>query len=126
MTIKHDCNKNGCYKEAHLPDWGFLDDHLPGRVRVSDIDGVVELSGHVLFLEWKQHTEKLTVGQRILFERLSSKPQQSVLVIYGEKGNPSRAQIFSGGKVVYDHAVDEETVQHIVSKWSGSTGRLVA
>lgn len=53
MTIRHNCNDNGCYLDQ-LPDWAMLDGCFgKTRVKASDIDGVVYQNGRFLFLEKK-------------------------------------------------------------------------
>jgi len=53
MSIRHNCEIDGCYLKNQTPDWGFLDNSFSGKIRVSDIDGIVEVNGHLLILEWK-------------------------------------------------------------------------
>ena len=55
----------------NLWDWGFLDECFPGtRIRVTDIDGLVERNGHFLLIEAKSPGKDIPTGQRILFDRL--------------------------------------------------------
>lgn len=55
-----------------LRDYTWLENALPGRVGGSDIDFVVEQSstGRVLMLEFKPGGIPITLGQRILFQRM--------------------------------------------------------
>jgi hypothetical protein len=81
VTLRHDCARSGCYKET-LPDWGVLDGCFPGRIAPTDIDGVVEVRGRVLVLEWKRPEGRLPQGQAILIDRLVAKGF-TVFVIWG-------------------------------------------
>lgn len=84
MTI-HDRDK---YRDAAW-DWGILDGCFgKGKIRPSDIDGVVERNGHFLFIEAKPPSKELSTGQSILFERLAAKPDITVLILWGEKEKP--------------------------------------
>jgi hypothetical protein len=53
MTLRWDCEKQGCYKKA-LPDWGMLQGcFTPTRVAPADVDGQVEQNRKFLILEQK-------------------------------------------------------------------------
>lgn len=86
MTIV-DPNK---YRDAAW-DWGILNGCFgDGRIRPSDIDGVVEKGGHFLFIEAKPPGKPLGKGQELLFEALASlSPKVTVLVLWGEKEQPT-------------------------------------
>lgn len=57
--------------QARIFDWTFLNDAFPDRITVSDLDGMVEMSGHFLFIEVKALGAKKPTGQRICLERLA-------------------------------------------------------
>ena len=125
MTLRHDCKRDGCYKDAHLPDWGFLDDCFPHRVSVSDIDGVVELDGQVMFLEWKQHTSKVTAGQVRMYRTLTKLFSGiCVLIIFGPLDEPESIQLYRDGKVILKKEADKKYIKHLMSRWAISTGRM--
>lgn len=79
-------------------DWGWLDPcFAPTRIRVSDIDGVVERGGHVLFLEAKGirpsgELVELTTGQKILHKRLLATGCISIIVLWGRSNNQLHEQ----------------------------------
>lgn len=102
MSINYecDCPSGGrCYVKEHMPDWEILDGCFPPRVRPTDVDGAVELNGHVLFFEWKGLEARFPDGQRYMYLAMTrDAPKQRVLVIFGNKGDPKRVVIFSGGK----------------------------
>ena len=81
MTLRHDCARSGCYKET-LPDWGVLAGCFPGRIAPTDVDGVVEIHGRVLVLEWKRPAGRLLMGQEILLKHLA-RTGFTVFVIWG-------------------------------------------
>lgn len=65
------------------PDWGFLDSGFSGKIKVGDIDGIVEANGCALILEWKRKGE-IPTGQRIMFEKLTRKNHIVIFVVYGD------------------------------------------
>ena len=67
MSLNHCCELQGCYIKKHTPDWGFLDVALSGKRRVSDIDGIVEVKGNLLMIEWKGSGVKIPKGQEYLY-----------------------------------------------------------
>ena len=80
-----DCEKSGCFAvrgKARLEQW---DDCFPGKIGMSDVDGVVEINGRVLFCEWKPGFDDLPTGQRILLERLTG-------LGFGHRGMRDRGQ----------------------------------
>ncbi len=85
MSLWWDCEKHGCYKQKCIPDWGFLQGVFPRGCRPTDIDGVVELDGRFLFLEWKHTGGSLQKAQRRLFQRLTLlSPDILVVILYGD------------------------------------------
>ncbi|MBC7353259.1 MAG: hypothetical protein H5U08_12930 [Thermogutta sp.] len=81
--LRWDCTKQGCFNQKKRPKIELFADCLPGRIAFTDIDAITEINGHLLVLEWKDHTE-LPKGQRILFERLTLGCPATVLVIEGD------------------------------------------
>jgi len=69
--MRWDCRTQGCFNLKKRPKIERFADCLPGRIALTDVDGVTELCGNVLYLEWKSH-QGLGDGQRILFERLTA------------------------------------------------------
>lgn len=51
---------------------------------MSDVDGIVEIEGNLLLMEWKKSTKTpLERGQRIMYERMSGRKSVYILVVYG-------------------------------------------
>ena len=71
-----------------LWDWGFLDQCFDHGIRVSDLDGIVERHGHLLFIEAKPPKKAISNGQYRMFGELAAQGF-SVLVIWGETDKPS-------------------------------------
>ena len=86
--MRWDCSpdRDGCYRRLGQPDLTVLDECFPGRIGMTDVDGLVEISGQFLFIEWKRRGD-VPVGQRIMFERLTRHPEFTILVILGDPGD---------------------------------------
>lgn len=54
---------------------------FPGRISLSDIDGVVEVNGRFLILEWKDDPKPLPTGQRIMFGWWARLPDRMFTII---------------------------------------------
>ncbi len=94
MTLRHQCATDGCYKDK-LPDWGFLDGAFGGKIRPTDIDGLVELAaGFFLFLEAKGPHGTLRPAQRRAFgnlvhHNLEIRTQVFTVLVYGRNDDGS-------------------------------------
>ena len=60
---------------------------MPGRMGVSDIDGVIERKGHFLFMETKREGEPLSKGQEIMLTQLAklNPSRVRVVIVYGDR-----------------------------------------
>ena len=99
--MRWDCRpeRDGCYRRLGQPDLTLLDECFPGRIAMTDVDGLVEINGRFLFLEWKRQGE-VPAGQRIMFERLTRRPEFTVLVILGDPASMAakRYDVFQCGR----------------------------
>jgi hypothetical protein len=117
MTIRHDCDAGGCYKDR-LPDWSILDGCFPRGIRPSDVDGIVELNGFFLMLEWKGADADVSLGQRRLFQNLTGgSPKGQVLVIYGAKGEPTEIELYQRGKKQFRQRCDLAFLRWFCQQW---------
>ena len=99
---------------AALWDWEFLNDCFGGtRIRVTDIDGLVERNGKFLVIETKSPGKDIPRGQQILFDQMVETGIFVVLVIWGEPNAPKRAQFW--GCEPMD--ADEEKIKSLVRRW---------
>ncbi len=78
--FRHKCAVNGCYYEA-LPNWDDLIAAFPRSIRPTDIDGMVEINGHFLFLEEKRQGQAPDAGQLRAFKALAQQPHTTVAFI---------------------------------------------
>ena len=99
--MRWDCSpdRDGCYRRLGQPDLTVLDECFPGRIAMTDVDGLVEINGQFLFIEWKRRGD-VPAGQRIMFERLTRHPEFTILVILGDPATMAveRYDVFQGGR----------------------------
>lgn len=119
MTIRHDCETQGCYVKEQTPDWGFLDSSFSGKIRVTDIDGAVEANGCLLILEWKRTGAILTTGQKIMFQMLTQKNHVTVFVIHGDpvETTTNHLQVWRNGQVTLDCDADNNLIKNLCESW---------
>lgn len=99
---------------SQLWDWGFLDSCFGDtKIRLSDIDGIVERNGHFLLIEAKSSGVPIPIGQGIMFDRFAAMPKCSVLVIWGEPNKPEKMQLWGRTR----QEATEQDVQRIVADW---------
>jgi hypothetical protein len=105
-----------------LWDWEFLNGALPGKIRPMDIDGIVEKNGHFLVLEGKPVGQNIPYGQRLTLERLAAQDETSVLILYGEPGDPEKMKLMG----YHDEPVSttKKRVRELVGRWVESTKTL--
>lgn len=77
-AMRHDCGVDGCYQER-LPSWDWMQGCFPRGIRPTDVDGMVEINGRVLFIEQKGCGAPLPNGQRLAMKALSEKDGVTVL-----------------------------------------------
>ena len=113
-----------CYIEQVLPNWAVFNEcFLPTKIKVSDIDGVVERNGEFLFFEVKQNTKTIQVGQRILFENLTrDAPHISVILLYAQNVSENmdiqEYAVFKEGKMSQNWTLTStEEMQRLVRNW---------
>ena len=104
------CQKGeNCYIKEVLPNWDVFNEEcfIPTNIKMSDIDGVVERNGQFLFIEVKQNTKYIQLGQRILFENLTRDADHiSVLLLYAENVSENmdikEYAVFRNGQMTQD------------------------
>ena len=113
-----------CYIKEVLPNWAVFNECFkPTRIKVSDIDGIVERNGQFLFIEVKQNTKEISLGQRILFENLTRNADHiSVLLLYAqnvsEKMDIQEYAVFQNGEMTRDWTeTNTEQMKGFVTGW---------
>jgi hypothetical protein len=114
------CEEKGCFRQL-CPKLGEFDDCFPGRIGMSDIDGVVEISGRFLLLEWKSAGGSVQTGQRIMFERLTALSHKiTVIVVSGDPREMliQSVQVFHNGKSGPAELSDMDGLKARIKQWS--------
>jgi hypothetical protein len=84
--FRWDCRDgDNCYASQKLFPFGQLNERLPKGVAFSDLDGICEINGNFLFIEFKSGGARIGRGQQILLEQLSALNNKiTCLVLEGE------------------------------------------
>lgn len=79
--------RNELHYQNSFWDWSFLNDCFGDtKIRVSDLDGVIERKGNILILETKEPNVSIPYGQQLLFEAIQ-KNGHTVIVAWGSVNN---------------------------------------
>lgn len=112
-----------CYIEQVLPNWSIFNECFrPTKIRVTDVDGLVERNGQFLFIEVKQR-KSIPQGQQILFKKLThNAPHISVLVLYapgaGQDMNIQAYTVFRAGQMKHEWTeTDTKQIQGFITQW---------
>ena len=119
-TFNHQCEGEGCWITKNAAPFGALEDCFGGKIRPTDIDGIVERNGRFLIFEWKRDGVETPVGQKILFERLTMHGDITVFVVWHETDHPdvvTKAGMFKKGHWKGEKVTDLEGVQKACSQW---------
>jgi hypothetical protein len=79
-----ECSTDGCFNKLKRLKFGVLFDCFPGAISFSDVDGIVEIAGNALLLEWKPTPSVLSPGQRIMYQRITVGRRFSVMIVAGD------------------------------------------
>lgn len=126
--MRWDCEKQGCFNKIKRPKIEVFADCFPRRISFGDVDGVVEINGHFMYLEWKPSTAPISTGQRILIERRTADGLSTYLIIAGnaETMKVERYAIAWNGKIKpWEVGTLEDVKQRIRSWVSMALGKLV-
>lgn len=94
--LRHECARSGCYIDK-LPCWDDLITMFPRSIRPMDVDGMVEINGHFLFLEEKQAGKGLESGQGAALRMLSRIPGVTVTVFRPGANTDLEVLVLDGG-----------------------------
>jgi hypothetical protein len=117
--MKWDCTVRGCFNVKQRPKIEVFSDIWPGKISMSDIDGIVEIRGKALVLEWKGAPRTLPTGQRIMYERLTIGGTITVFCVAGdaETMRVDAYNIFHCGKASGWMHADIETLRGRMIRW---------
>ena len=119
--LRYDCEKSGCFNlimRARLEEFA---DCFPGRISMGDVDGIVEINGRVLFMEWKGlNAGAISMGQRILHERLSAIPKVTVILVRGDPQtmDVKELTVMRNGKALPTEKIDLARLKSRIAAWA--------
>lgn len=122
--LRWNCEKSGCYNETLRPRIEEFAECFPRRIGMSDVDGIVEIGGRFLLLEWKAPGGHVTTGQRIMFERMTAESTDplkfTVIVVCGHPRTleVESVQVFSHGRAGPVEPVELDGLKARISAWA--------
>ena len=98
--LRWNCSLRGCFNLKRRPKIEVFADCFPRRINFGDVDGIVEINGYALMLEWKSSASELPTGQRKMYSKLTSAGKTTVLCLVGdaETMKVTHQQTFTAGK----------------------------
>jgi len=117
--MRWDCSKQGCFNLHKRPKIEMFADCLPGRIAFSDVDAIVEVGGHLLAIEWKEHRH-VPRGQHLLFTRWTKHGPVAVIMVVGDARNMTVEEIALVHKGVIGpwQDMDMAGLRQIVQDWA--------
>jgi hypothetical protein len=119
------CERDGCFNILKRPKLEHLSEALPGKCAFGDVDGIAEINGYGLLLEWKPAPVALSEGQRIMYERLTRSKILTVLVIAGDARTMAISHVahFFRGKWTGWQASSLDGVRTAIRSWVAWTDK---
>ena len=117
--MQWDCRRQGCFNLKKRPKIEMFADCLPGKIAFTDVDGLVEIKGNLLLLEWKDH-QALHAGQRILFERMTLLCPTTVLIVEGDAEQMTVSSIRTAweGRIGPPVQADLDSLRRDIREWA--------
>ena len=117
--MKWNCVNSGCFNLKRRPKIEVFHDILPGRISFGDVDGIVEINGNVLMLEWKSARNDLPIGQKIMYGRITKSSPITVLVLVGdaEEMTVTRMGWFFRGAYQEPQTAAMDDVRKTIADW---------
>jgi hypothetical protein len=116
--------RNVNYYIESLWDWTPYNECFNGtKIRITDIDGLVEHQGNFLVIETKRPGIPVPKGQEILFNRLTEDKRWHVLIIWGETNEPESWQVWRFSKVY--HSSEDGHPKDLITRWFKYAQRFI-
>jgi len=118
--LRWDCEKNGCFNVKRRPKIEMFSECFPGKINFGDVDGIVELNGFALMLEWKSSMRgDLKAEQRIMYERITKDKKITVILIVGDAETMvcESYSLFFGGKHTDRVKADLDAIKKRIRSW---------
>jgi hypothetical protein len=107
--------RNSDHFENSWWDWSpYNECFKPTKIKISDLDGIVERRGHVLVIETKLPNATVDGGQSILFDQLVKIENWHVLIIWGETNHPIQYQLWGWCE---KRPATQQIIKNILHRW---------
>ncbi len=120
--LRWNCKEQGkCYNETLRPKIEEFAGCFPGKVSFSDVDGIVELGGYFLLLEWKSQGGSVQGGQRIMYQNMTAlSPKFTVIVVNGHPREMTvqSVQVFRRGQASPIESCTFEQLHERIEAWA--------
>ena len=119
--MRWDCKEHGCFNWKKRPKIEEFAECLPRNIKFSDIDGIVEINGKALLLEWKgESAGEIPTGQRIMYERLTRNSDNAVLILVGDARDMTitRRCLVWGGSLREWQAGNLDDAKEHIRRWA--------
>ena len=113
------CERDGCFNKKHRVKLGRLSDALPGNIGFTDVDGIVEINGKGLMLEWKGEAVPVPRGQHIMYVRLTRGKALTVIIVEGDAETMDVYSIgyYYDGKKIDTGKASLDTLVETIKSW---------
>ena len=117
--MRWDCEKQGCFNIKRRPKIEVFSDCFPNNISFGDVDGIVEINGYGLLLEWKQDVKCPPMGQHIMYQKLTKTKLLTVFLVIGHAETMEVSHIggYYGGKQKKTQKTDLEGVKTKIKNW---------
>lgn len=117
--MRWSCDERGCYNLKHRPKIEMFADIWPGRISMGDVDGIVEIAGNALMLEWKSNEKEIPAGQRIMYRRITNGKRVTVLCVAGnaESMEVASYKLFYDGREIDWRKGSLEALRERMKSW---------
>ena len=118
--MRWDCSTQGCFNKKCRPKIEVFAECFPRNINFSDIDGIVEINGNFLLLEWKSYAGNIPTGQKIMFSRMTQDNRFTVFIICGDAETMSITDlsVIWGGKQQPWARCTLEQLKERMTKWA--------
>jgi hypothetical protein len=97
-----------------LWDWACLKGCFPRDISPTDIDGLVEIKGRFLMFEAKGPGKGVAAGQRYTLNAVAALPEWTVIVVWGDPGQPRSMAVWPQAPV----PADIDLFRAVVKQWA--------
>ena len=82
--MRHNCESQGCFNLNRRPKIEVFSECFPRKIAMADVDGVVEMGGRFLFLEWKTPDAPISFGGKLTLSSFSRIPGSIAIAAWGD------------------------------------------